>query len=74
MFVVNIKRFAMGIEFREGSLILSNKFDLPARKGMVFNINLGFSDLENKNASDAEGKKYALFLGDTVVVNEVCFK
>lgn len=35
-------------------------------KGMTFNINVGFGDLVN------DGKKYALFLGDTVLVNEVC--
>jgi len=39
---------------------------------MVFNINFGFSSLENKDAKDSEGKKYALFVGDTVMVNEVC--
>lgn len=33
---------------------------------MTFNINVGFGDLVN------DGKKYALFLGDTVLVNEVC--
>lgn len=35
-------------------------------QGMTFNINVGFGDLVN------DGKKYALFLGDTVLVNEVC--
>ena len=34
---------------------------------MTFNINVGFGDLSN------DGKKYALFLGDTVLVNEVCY-
>lgn len=33
---------------------------------MTFNINVGFGDLVN------DGKKYALFLGDTILVNEVC--
>ena len=32
---------------------------------MTFNVNVGFGDLIN------DGKKYALFLGDTVLVNEV---
>ena len=40
--------------------------------GMVFNINAGFSGLVNDNAEDSEGKNYALFIGDTVLVNEVC--
>ena len=68
-----VDRFAMGIEFRESSLIISNKSHIPALKGMVFNINVGFADLDNPSAKDDEGKKYALFLGDTVVVNEVFF-
>lgn len=34
---------------------------------MTFNVNVGFGDLTN------DGKKYALFLGDTVLVNEVCY-
>jgi len=63
----------MGIEFREGSLLISSKSDVTAQKGMVFNINIGFSDLENLEAKTSEGKKYALYLGDTVLVNEVHF-
>ncbi|CAG2163756.1 unnamed protein product [Oppiella nova] len=62
--------FAMGLEFREGSLLLAPKSNAIARKGMVFNVSIGFSGLQNKSASDAEGKAYALFIGDTVVVNE----
>jgi len=61
----------MGIEFREGSLLIAAKTDVPAKKGMIFNIYLGFSDLENRAAKDKEGKSYALFLGDTVIVKEV---
>lgn len=38
---------------------------------MIFNVNVGFSGLINKDAKDGEGKKYALFIGDTVLVNEV---
>jgi len=64
-------RFVMGIEFREGSLLISSKSDVTAEKGMVFNINIGFSDLENPEAKTSEAKKYALYLGDTVLVNEV---
>jgi len=64
-------RFVMGIEFREGSLLISSKSDVVAEKGMVFNVNIGFSDLENPEAKTSEAKKYALYLGDTVLVNEV---
>ena len=38
---------------------------------MVFNVNAGFSGLVNENAEDSENKNYALFVGDTVLVNEV---
>ncbi|XP_050517919.1 FACT complex subunit spt16 isoform X2 [Diabrotica virgifera virgifera] len=62
--------FAMGIEFKENSLIIGPKTTVEAKKGMVFNLNIGFSNLENKEASDKEGKIYALFIGDTVLVNE----
>ena len=39
--------------------------------GMVFSINLGFSDLTNKEGKKPEEKTYALFIGDTVLVDEV---
>ena len=38
---------------------------------MVFCVNLGFSNLSNPDAEDETGKNYALFIGDTVLVNEV---
>lgn len=38
---------------------------------MVFNVNAGFSGLVNESAEDSESKNYALFIGDTVLVNEV---
>lgn len=61
----------MGIEFRESALLIGPKTTVTAKKGQVYNINLGFSELVNSSASDSESKKYALFIGDTVVVNEV---
>ncbi|XP_066250840.1 FACT complex subunit spt16 [Euwallacea similis] len=62
--------FAMGVEFKESSLIISPKSTAVLKKGMIFNLNLGLSNLNNKEASDKEGKIYALFIGDTVMVNE----
>lgn len=38
--------------------------------GMVLSISLGFSDLVNKDAKKEE-QKYALFIGDTIQINEV---
>lgn len=63
--------FAMGIEFRESSLLLGPKTNAIAKKGMVFNVNVGLSGLNNPDAKDKEGKTYALFIGDTIIVNEV---
>nr|XP_053656153.1 FACT complex subunit SPT16-like [Cherax quadricarinatus] len=60
----------MGIKFRESTLLIGPKTTTTAKKGQVFNVNLGFSDITNESASDAGSKKYALFIGDTVVVNE----
>ncbi|XP_052232881.1 FACT complex subunit SPT16-like isoform X1 [Dreissena polymorpha] len=62
--------FAMGLEFREGALLITSMSDVVAKKGMTFNVNVGFSDLANKESKDAAGKTYALFIGDTVLVNE----
>ncbi len=63
--------FVTGIEFRESSLVIGPKNTAVIKKGMVFNVNLGFADLENPDGSDDRYKKYALFLSDTVVVSEV---
>ena len=63
-------RFMTGIEFREGSLTLSSKCTQPVKKGMVFSVNIGFSNLTNKTAEDSSGRTYALFLGDTVLAGE----
>ncbi|KAM5192405.1 FACT complex subunit SPT16 [Mantella aurantiaca] len=62
--------FAMGIEFREGSLVVNSKNQYKLKKGMVFSVHLGLSDLANKEGKKQEEKTYALFIGDTVLVNE----
>lgn len=38
---------------------------------MVLSISLGFADLVNKDGKKDEQKKYALFIGDTIQINEV---
>jgi len=53
-------------------LIIKQPFLFLALSGMVFNVSIGMSDLENNSAKEDEGKKYALFIGDTAIVNEVC--
>nr|XP_060636057.1 FACT complex subunit SPT16 [Anolis sagrei ordinatus] len=62
--------FAMGIEFREGSLVINSKNQYRLKKGMVFSLNVGFSDLTNKEGKKPEEKTYALFIGDTALVEE----
>ncbi|OXU23767.1 hypothetical protein TSAR_000965 [Trichomalopsis sarcophagae] len=62
--------FAMGIEFRESSMLLGPKTSTVAKKGMVFNVNVGLANLSNPDATEKEAKTYALFIGDTVLVNE----
>jgi len=61
--------FATGIEFREGHMVIGPKTNFKARKNMTFVISAGFNDLVNSSASDSKGKTYALFVSDTVIVN-----
>ena len=58
----------MGIEFRESTFVLSPKAITSVEKGQVYNINMGFSGLKEGK----DGQEYAFFLGDTVLVGEVC--
>ncbi|XP_011204626.2 FACT complex subunit spt16 isoform X1 [Bactrocera dorsalis] len=62
--------FAMGIEFRENSIVIGPKCHAEVRKNMVFNVNVGIANLTNTEASEKEGKTYALFVGDTVLVGD----
>ena len=61
--------FAMGIEFREGCLVIGPNCDLKVKKGMVFNVNVGVTGVSQKG-KDSKGKNVALFIGDTVEVKE----
>lgn len=62
--------FGMGIEFREGSLVINGKNQTKLRKGMVFNINLGLCNVPNKETKSDRDKAYSLFIADTVQINE----
>lgn len=62
--------FAMGLEFRDNCLTIGPKCAAQLKKGMIFNVNIGLTQLENKGATDKEGKIIALFIGDTVLVND----
>ncbi|RDD47106.1 FACT complex subunit SPT16 [Trichoplax sp. H2] len=59
--------FATGIEFRESVLSISPKCTVTVKKGMVFVVNVGFSDIAYEND---KANTYGLFVGDTVIVNE----
>ncbi|KAI0086290.1 FACT complex subunit SPT16 [Irpex rosettiformis] len=61
-FVKNVGH-GTGLEFRDSAYLLSPKNSRKLKSGMVFNLALGFQDLEEG------GKKYALHLVDTIVVN-----
>lgn len=46
----------MGIEFRESNYILGPKNEKEFKTGMVLNLSMGFSDLENPKATDEKTK------------------
>ena len=55
--------FGIGFEFRDGALLLTDKNPRVIQAGMAFNLAIGFTDL-----TTASGKKYAVFLADTILV------
>ena len=59
--------FAIGIEFRDSSYLLSPKNTRTIEPDMTFNLSMGFAGLPDPNHS---GKTYSLLLIDTVRVNE----
>lgn len=62
--------FVIGLEFREPSLLITNKCTAEIKSGMTFQVSIGFSDLVNPEGKDDASRKYALFIGDTVQVNK----
>ncbi|KAH6918778.1 FACT complex subunit SPT16 [Coprinopsis sp. MPI-PUGE-AT-0042] len=62
-FVKNLG-FGIGMEFRDGTYVLSPKNTRTLKANMTLNLGLGFSDLSDKN-----GNKYALHLVDTIRVD-----
>lgn len=65
-FVRNVG-FAIGLEFRDAAYVLGPKCELPLQKDMTLNLSLGFSGLDDPNH---KGQNYAVFLIDTVRVND----
>ncbi|EJD05718.1 FACT complex subunit SPT16 [Fomitiporia mediterranea MF3/22] len=62
-FVKNVG-FSMGMEFRDSQYLLSPKCNRNLKSNMIFNLALGFTDLE-----DGDGQKYSMLLTDTVKVD-----
>ncbi|XP_009629185.1 FACT complex subunit SPT16-like [Nicotiana tabacum] len=59
----------IGLEFRESGLILNAKNDKLLRPGMVFNVSLGFHNLQNETKSE-KSRNFSLLLADTVIVTK----
>lgn len=59
----------IGLEFRESGLNLNAKNDRILRPGMVFNVSLGFQNLQAET-KNPKTKKFSLLLADTVIVRE----
>ncbi|WOL19289.1 FACT complex subunit SPT16-like [Canna indica] len=59
----------MGLEFRESGLSLNSKNDRPVKPGMVFNVSLGFQNLQAQT-NNPKTEKFSLLLADTVIVSE----
>ncbi|KAH7654217.1 Creatinase/Aminopeptidase P/Spt16 N-terminal protein [Dioscorea alata] len=57
----------IGLEFRESGLSLNLKNDRVIKAGMVFNISLGFQNLQ-AGTKKPKTDKFSLLLADTVVV------
>lgn len=58
----------IGIEFKDSAVMISPKCNAKVTKNMVFNVSIGFQDMQNADASNSKSKAYSLFLADTVQV------
>ncbi|MCL7022174.1 hypothetical protein MKW94_024963 [Papaver nudicaule] len=59
----------IGLEFRETGLNLNAKNDRILKAGMVFNVSLGFQNLQAQT-NNPKTEKFSLLLSDTVIVKE----
>ncbi|KAG0531255.1 hypothetical protein BDA96_04G007800 [Sorghum bicolor] len=60
----------IGLEFRESGLDLNANNDGRVKQGMVFNVSLGFHNIQVETTTAEKTKQYSLLLADTVLVNE----
>ncbi|KAM5560720.1 FACT complex subunit SPT16 [Rosa sericea] len=62
----------IGIELVESRLKLNANNDLVLKAGMVFNVSLGFEDLQSQSGlTNSKDQSFSLLLADTVVINNV---
>ncbi|XP_068340143.1 FACT complex subunit SPT16-like [Pyrus communis] len=59
----------IGLEFRESGLNLNAKNDRVLRPGMVFNVSLGFQNVQAKT-KDPKTQIFSLLIADTVIVGK----
>ncbi|XP_057464281.1 FACT complex subunit SPT16-like isoform X2 [Actinidia eriantha] len=71
-FVASLTKSAgtgIGLEFRESGLNLNGKNERVLKPGMVFNVSLGFQNLQTET-NNPKTQKFAVLLADTVIVGE----
>ncbi|XP_077211758.1 FACT complex subunit SPT16-like [Tasmannia lanceolata] len=59
----------IGLEFRESGLNLNARNDRVLKVGMVFNVSLGFQNLQAET-KNPKTEKFSLLLADTVIVSD----
>uniref|UniRef100_A0A5B6Z6E1 FACT complex subunit n=1 Tax=Davidia involucrata TaxID=16924 RepID=A0A5B6Z6E1_DAVIN len=59
----------IGLEFRESGLSLNGKNDRVLKAGMIFNVSLGFQNLQTET-KNPKTQKFSVLLADTVIVSE----
>ncbi|KAL2513934.1 FACT complex subunit SPT16 [Forsythia ovata] len=70
--VPNLTKYAgtgIGLEFREPGMSLNARNERVLKSGMVFNVSLGFQNLQT-NTSSPKSQNFSLALADTVIVTD----
>lgn len=70
--VANLTKSAgtgIGLEFRESGLTINAKNDRVVKVGMIFNVSIGFQNLQTQT-KNPKNQNFSLLLADTVVVTE----
>ncbi|KAK3409492.1 FACT complex subunit SPT16 [Eucalyptus grandis] len=59
----------MGLEFRESGLNINAKNERIIKENMVFNVSLGFQNLQNQT-NNPKNQNFSMLLADTVIVGK----